>query len=464
MTEANPSGFSPVKDPGRQTFIGARLERLPVGRWHHKLALVVGLGVFYELFEVFMGGVLAAVLTPIWGLSTVEKSVLIGSVFLGMFVGTNVLGRLGDRYGRRRMFFVNLGIYLAFTILAAFSPNVWILAACRFLAGTGAGAEAALIDAYISEFVPKWVRGRYVSLTLVFGMLAYPLVALLGAPLARTTFLWDGWRWLLLAGGSGVLLILWMRRRLPESPRWLVSQGRYEEAEQVLSGIENEIARNEKVELPAYESIPDAPGRRDTVSLKTLWEPAHRIRVFVISALCVFGTLGYYGFSSLAPIILLSKGFDIVQSLTFTAVIGIGYPLGALASFLLSDRAERKHLLVYSGIIQAALGLVFGFVTQSWAILAVGFVLTLFANLFFALAHIYQAEVFPTSIRTTAIGFGYGLGRLAAAILPFVGLAILDAFGAVGLLSGSALMFTLCVIVVGLLGPRTTGKTLEEAA
>lgn len=462
MTADSPLGFAGENSTARTTFVGARLERLPVGRWHHKLALIVGLGVFYELFEVFMGGVLAAVLTPVWGLSTVEKSVLIGSVFLGMFVGTNVLGRLGDKYGRRRMFFVNLGIYLAFTVLAAFSPNVWILAACRFFAGTGAGAEAALIDAYISEFVPKWVRGRYVSLTLVCGMVAYPLVALLGAPLARTDFLIDGWRWLLLAGGSGVIFILWMRRRLPESPRWLVSRGRYDEAEAVLSGIETEIGAG--VELPPYEDIPDAQSPELEASLKSLWDPRYRLRVFVISSLCVFGTLGYYGFSSLAPIILLSKGFDIVQSLTFTAVIGVGYPLGALASFLFSDKAERKHLLVFTGIIQALLGLAFGFATQAWTILVIGFVLTLFANLFFALAHIYQAEVFPTSIRTTAIGFGYGLGRLAAAVLPFIGLTILDAFGPIGLLTGSAIMFALCVAVVGLVGPRTTGKSLEEAA
>ncbi len=94
---------------------------------------------------MFLGGVLAAVLGPLWELSTFEKASLIGSVFLGMFIGALTLGRLADRVGRKKMFLINLGIYLVFSLLAAFSPNVWILIACRFIAGVGAGAEAALI-------------------------------------------------------------------------------------------------------------------------------------------------------------------------------------------------------------------------------------------------------------------------------------------------------------------------------
>ena len=226
MTTLDPP--RPAVDSARPiASIAGRLERLPISGWHRRLTVVVGAGAFYEYFEVFAGSVLVTVLRGPWGLTTAQAALLIGSVFFGMFVGASTLGRLADRVGRRRMFLVNLAIYLTFSLVAAAAQDVWWLVGCRFLAGIGAGAEAALIPAYLGEFVP----GRCIGFALAMGIAAFPVVALLGAPLAGTSALIDGWRWLLLIGASGVPLLLWMRRALPESPRWLVAAGRPDDAE-----------------------------------------------------------------------------------------------------------------------------------------------------------------------------------------------------------------------------------------
>ncbi|WP_046469373.1 MFS transporter [Allosalinactinospora lopnorensis] len=455
------SDSSSAPRPTAAIGIVARLDRLPIGRWHRKLTFIVGIGVFYELFELFLGGVLVAVLTPVWGLTTFEQGALIGSVFLGMFVGANALGALGDRFGRRRMFLVNLTIYLIFGLIAAFSPNVWVLIACRFVAGIGAGAEAALIDAYLGEFLPKRHRGRYVGWALTFGFLAFPAVALLGAPLAAAHVLFfDGWRLLLVAAGSGVVLILWMRRRLPESPRWLAARGRPQEAEAVVAGIEQEVERSTGP-LPQPDSTEHivAPAQQDSFS--SMFRGRYLRRVVMMCVLAVLGTVGYYGFGQLAPVLLVSKGFDIVQSLSYTGIIAVGYPLGALLATLIADRMERKTLIVVSALGIAVCGLVFGAATLTWLILVTGFTLTVFSNIFGTASHMYLAEVFPTRTRNVAIGFSYGTGRLAAAVLPFAGLAVLDAFGAMGVLTGSAILLLVCCANVLLLGPRTTGRNLE---
>src|SRR3954452_25383721 len=133
----------------------ARLDRLPVTRWQWALIVVVGLGTFFDLYEVFLGGVLGAVLTEQWHLGTDGKSLVIASGFAGMFVGAIGLGVAADRFGRRRMFLVNLGLYSLLSLLTAFAPDLGTFLVLRFLGGLALGAELTLVDTYVSEFMPR---------------------------------------------------------------------------------------------------------------------------------------------------------------------------------------------------------------------------------------------------------------------------------------------------------------------
>src|SRR5262249_23132435 len=152
-------------------------------------------------------------------------------------VGTIIFGMGSDRYGRRISFITLLLIYSAFTFLGAFAPSANWLIALRFFAGIGIGAEIVVIDTYVTELVPSYVRGSYVAITQVAGFTAVPVVALLSRLLVPTYFLWAGWRWVMVIGASGALLTWWFRRRLPESPRWLESRGRLSEADAVMTSL-----------------------------------------------------------------------------------------------------------------------------------------------------------------------------------------------------------------------------------
>jgi putative MFS transporter len=230
------------------------------------LIIVVGLGSFFDLYEVFLGGVLGAVLTDQWHLSTNEKSFVIASAFMGMFVGAIVLGIAADRFGRRRMFLLNLGLYSLFSLLTAFAPDLGAFLVLRFLCGVALGAELTLVDTYLSEFLPRLGRGRYIACAYTIGFCGVPVAAFLGGRfVADERLLIDGWRWLLIFGALGALIVWILRSRLPESPRWLLAQGRAEEAEAIVAGAESAVAAV-RGPLPPVADIPDEPAVRLTLA------------------------------------------------------------------------------------------------------------------------------------------------------------------------------------------------------
>ncbi|MGW6159680.1 MFS transporter, partial [Streptomyces sp. NPDC055144] len=316
MTQTTPS------TAGSPSPVSRRLEVLRPGPWHRRLTAIVGVGAFFDLYEVFLGGVLAAALAEPWHLSQTQKSWIIAAGFLGMFVGANVMSLLADRFGRRRMFLVNLGMYSVFSLLCAAAPDVNWLIAARFLAGLGLGAELVLVDTYLSELLPTAVRGRYIAWAYTVGFLGVPLAALLGARLVAEHEIAGvvGWRWLLVAGALGAFCIQWMRRALPESPRWLEARGRRAEAEAVVARIEklNDPRPAGARQVPAprkAEAEAEAQAQVETeavptvrVPLRRMFQPPYRRRTVMWWIFQVLQTVGYYGFGSLAPVVLAAKG------------------------------------------------------------------------------------------------------------------------------------------------------------
>ncbi|MFH9250174.1 MFS transporter [Streptomyces lydicus] len=440
----------------------ARLDRLPPSRWHRRITLVVGIGAFFDLYEIFLGGVLAAVLAEQWHLGHTAKSWVIAAGFLGMFAGANVLSVLADRFGRRRMFLVNLGAYALFSLLCAFAPNLSWLLALRALSGLGLGAELVLVDTYLAEFLPRAVRGRYIAWAYTLGFVGVPVAALLGARLvaAHQPLGVDGWRWLLVAGALGAAFIQLMRRQLPESPRWLTVQGRGEEAERIVAGLEERVARETGGSLPSVPEAETVPERK--VPLGEMFRGDHRRRTVMWWIFQVLQTVGYYGFGSLAPVVLTAKGHTVTESLLYAALSFCGYPLGSALSVPLIDRIERRTLIIASALGIAGCGLAFGFADATWAIVAFGFLLTVCSNVFSNAFHVYQTEIFPTGLRSSAIGIAYSLSRLTSVVLPFVALSVLDDLGPAAVFSASAGLMLLLCLDVALLGPRTTGRSLER--
>jgi MFS transporter, putative metabolite:H+ symporter len=439
--------------------IAARLNRLPATRTHRRVTIIAGIGSFFDLFDIFLAGVLGTVLTQQFALDRLWLPAALSSAFVGMFIGANVLGRFADTFGRRTAFLVNLAIYSAFTLVGAFSVNATMLIASRFLAGIGIGAELTLVDAYLSELLPARLRGRYTAWAYTLGFLGVPAAGLLGRILVpREPFGIEGWRWLFVAGSLGAVIVWFVRRRLPESPRWLEMVGRTIEADAIVKQIENEAAKDAPLPNPGVHevTVTTRPG------LSILFSGEYRSRVVMLGVFHVFQTIGYYGFGTLVPLVLASKGYSIVTSLTFTTLTFIGYPIGSALSLPIIERLDRRWLIAGSAFVMSLLGIGMGYSTSPVAIVALGFLYTAVSNVFSNGLHIFQVEIFPTPVRATAAGMCYGLSRLSSAAMPFVLLPVLERWGAGPMFVVVATALWIVIVDVALFAPSTTGRSLEE--
>jgi len=215
------------------------------------------------------------------------------------------------------------------------------------------------------------------------------------------------------------------------------------------------------------ESPPERPSRsaedaRSVAEVLRIAFSDYRKRTVMLVIFQVLQTVAYYGFGTLAPLVLVSKGFEVTQSLGYAALTFAGYPLGSLVSVPLVERFERKYLIITSALGIAVCGIVFAAATNVAMIVVAGFLLTAVSNIFSNAFHIYQAEIFPTAIRSTASGICYSLSRATSTVLPFVAVPALAALGPVAVFSGSAVLIVLLCLDVGLLGPLSTGLRLEE--
>jgi MFS transporter, putative metabolite:H+ symporter len=459
MTDAAPAAAA----AGTPT-IAARLNRLPITRTHRVAVAVVGLGLFFDVYEIFLAGTLSAVLRQDFGLGADQLKAVLASAFVGQFLGAILLGRLADRVGRRRAFLLNIAIYSGFSVVCGLAPNAEILIAARFLAGVGIGAELALADTYLSDLLPARHRGRYVAVAYTISFLGVPACGFLARWLVPLSPLGiEGWRWMFLLGGIGAALVWIARRGLPESPRWLEAVGRTDEGVGIVERMEEEALRS----LPHGETLPpprldEAPVSGDRLPFRLLFRPPYARRTMMLWVLNVLEVFGYYGFGALAPLILVAKGYSIVTSLTFASLTYIGYPVGSALSLPIIERFERKWLLVWSALGMGAFGLAFGYSTSSTTIIVAGFCYTLVSNIFSNAFHVYQAELYPTRARATASGAAYAMSRLSTAALPYILIPVLDTHGSGAVFAVVAAALVLLALDVGLFGPRTTGRSLEE--
>ena len=463
------------------TDVPARLDRLPWGSWHW--LIVIGLGAVWILdgLEVTIVGSMSDALKPDstgLGMSNFDVG-LAGAVYVaGACLGALFWGELTDRHGRKRLFMITLGVYLLGTVLTAFSLNPLWYFACRFITGTGIGGEYAAINSAIDELIPARYRGRVdvaINGSFWIGAAGGSLltVLLLNKALIPAEY---GWRIAFALGAVLALGVLFVRRNVPESPRWLFIHGHEDEAERIVSDIEDRVADETGERLEDVSETITIRQRRSiglwlitrTVVTRYPKRTVLCLALFVGQAFLYNAFFFTYGDT-------LTTFLGVGQTGWYLAVFAVSNFLGALLLSPLFDRIGRVQMItgtyVVAGVLLAATGVILGSLSATTLTL-MGAIVFFFASAGASAAYLTASEVFPMETRALCIAFFYAVGTAVGGITgPLLFGALIDHASAakditaiaIGYFIGAALMIA-GGIAEALLGVRAEGRSLESIA
>ena len=454
--------------------IVARLDRLPPSRTIWMMVVLISLGGVFEFYDLFFTGYVApgmveaglfkpeslGMFASLQTLAVAGFGTFVFSTFAGLWLGTLVFGSVADKLGRRFVFTWSLMWYMVCSVVMAFQTSGEMINIWRFISGIGIGIELVTIDTYISELIPSSVRGRAYAVNQVITFAVVPVIAFLAFMLKGTRPLGlEYWRVIVLIGSLGAVAVWFVRRGIPESPRWLARQGRLDEAEAVVSEIERKVV----AETGAALSLPQAvePEKEGRGSLREIFGPLYLRRTVSLSIFNMAQVIGFYGFAAWVPTLLIHRGIHVTASLQYAFIIAIANPFGPLIGTWFADKLERKTQVVGGLVTMGVVIALFSQASEPWVLITLGVLFTLASNIMSYAYHGYQAEVYPTRVRARAIGFVYSWSRLAAA---FAGLAIgvlLSHYGVPGVAIFIAMAMVVGIIMI-LLGPSTRGLTLEK--
>jgi putative MFS transporter len=440
------------------THLAARLDRLPLSRFHRRVLCALAVAFVFEFGDLNTFAYVAPSLEDHLGLKVHDIAFVTSASFLGMFLGAVLGGRFADRIGRRRALLISVTFFSLSSLLNAGASSVPTLAVTRLLTGLGLAAMTVAATTYISEVMPAAQRGRMQAAVMSIGLFGIPIMSFSARGLVPLSA--DSWRYVFVFGAVG-LLALPLIARLPESPRWLHQHKGAAHADEVLRTVERAIERA-KGPLPAPVTSASVTVDAPRARYRALLKGRLGRRTLVLAIAWIFQTLGFYGFVSWVPTLLAAHGFDLVHSLTFSALTTLGAVPGALLAWPISDRYGRKAPIVIVSIGIAVCGLAYGLTFNVVAIVAFGFCVNALIQTFAALLYAYTPELYPTELRNSGNGLVYGLGRLSNIAGPLIVATIFDAFGYRPVFIYIAACWAIVAITIAAFGPRTGMHRLEQ--
>lgn len=429
---------------------------MPLSRFHWKLVTASGLGWMFDAMDSGLVSFVLAVLVKEWRLSP-EQVGRIGSMGLvGMFAGAIAVGTLADRYGRKTLFQTTLAIFSVATGLCALAQGYASLLAMRFLVGFGLGGELPVASTLVSELSPKAHRGKLVVVLESFWAFGWALAAVIAYLLIPRM----GWRAAFLLGSAPVLYVLYLRRSMPESPRFLEGAGRFEEAKAVVRDVERACGQPE-VPLEPGPVQPSAPRAR----FAELWAGPAARRTAMLWALWFSMVYSYYGIFTWLPSLLVASGHTLVKSFEFVLLITAAQVPGYFSAAWLVDRWGRKSTLCLYMLGCAVSALAFGRAETDAAIIGWGSLISFFNLGAWGVVYTYTPESYPTALRGTGAGWAAGIGRVGGILAPLaVGQILKSLPGRQDLVFAQfAVVILLGLAVVAVLGEETKGRSLESA-
>ena len=440
--------------------IASRIDRLPSTPMLRKVLMLTGIGwMFDAMNQGMVSGVMAAIGKD-WELTTGQVGLLGSSGMLGMILGAALSGMAADRWGRKTVVTWTLIIFGVASGLSGFAVNYPMLLILRFCTGFGLGGELPAASTLISEYSPTKIRGRNVVLLESFwawGWILAALVAYLMIPVY-------GWRAAFWVGAVPALFAAYLRKTVPESPRYLEKSGKEEEANRLVAIME-EQAGYEPYQKKASKGHQNTE-TKGKMSLAELWSKKYIRSTVVLWTIWIGTNFGYYGFVLWTPSLLVSQGFDLVKSFEFTLIMSLAQLPGYFSAAYLVERIGRKWVLTIYFAGTAMSAWLFGHAASTELVLLYGCLLYFFSLGAWGCVYAYTPEVYPTVARASGTGWASAFGRIGAFAAPLVVPVLYSAYGEKAgygyvfiLLTG---VFAAVAIVVALLGKETMGKSLEE--
>lgn len=433
--------------------VGARLDRLPVSAFHYRVFFLIAAGMFFDGYDLYIQApvVGATVQSHFATLDTARWFVSL--TFVGMTLGSVLAGFLGDRYGRRFTYQFNLMIFGLASLAAAFAVNDGMLIALRFIMGLGLGAEIVVGYGTMTEFVPPAVRGKWMAFMAFVVVSGLPVTAFLASLIIPAY----GWRPMFIIAGIGALIVWYLRKNLPESPRWLEANGRAQEAETLLQTIEAEVAQGKKLPPPGPSVEVPPLGWGD------LLRP-HLLPRMVVGAvtLITINTL-IFGFVNWIPTFFLQQGLGVTKSFWYTFFIDSGSLVGCAIGAFGADFVGRRRTIIGASLWAIVFGAIYPFVKDPALVLGVGFLLMIGIYVLTAILYgVYTSELFPTEVRLRANGVCNFFGRGFTVFTPFFVVSLLRGYGVPGVLGLMIGLLVIQIIVVALWGVEPAKRGLED--
>lgn len=440
-----------------EAFVGNALDEAKISPLHRRVVGLIAAGYFFDVIDFTVFGALVPFLLQSKFATGAEVAAIGSATIFGMFLGTAGQGEFSDRFGRRFIYQFNLLLFGTFTILGAFAPSVTLLIVCRFIAGLGLGAEQPLAFAYAGEYSPKRIRGRILAIVhFIGGACVWPigtaLVLLFGNFATMPEYVWRG-VWLLI--GIGALIVWVFRFTLPESPRFLATHGRGQEALKVLERL--------GIKGPTEPLSSDAASntKSDPIGIVFRMFPV-RVVAGMICFTAFFGVA--IGLGAWLPNMMNGKGFTVTKSLQYTLVMNFAVPCASIFMMYALDKYGRKITSVCAFVAAGIMAIVFANAGTPMELMIAGFIMVFFVQVAGNSMQIFTSEVFPTNARASGFGLASGVGRLATAfILPTI-LWVQNGWGLTTVFVCLAVLLLIAAVSVTQLGPEARQKSLDEIA
>ena len=448
--------------------VASVLDSIGFTRAQFWIFLLILAGEFFNTLEQNSVGAMGSHLKDSLQIGYVQLTGINTATVIGGLIGRLLAGYLADKYGRRFSLGLNLLIYTLGGLLSAVAMNYEWLLVSRLIVGIGIGGEFMIGIVMLSEMVATKFRGTAIGMINVGAgglgnFISYGLFLLLLGPLEVSLGGPDVvWRWTFVILAVPALLVVLYRRRLPETPRVLLSKGRVDEANRSLAILASNSLRPTDAKPPVQLSPDDLP------PMPVHANPAAVFHRFVLRRTVALGVASWMAFGSqvtlnfLMPTLLVERGYSVTQSLLYTMIMNIGSLLGATTAALIAGRVGRRTAVTTAGVLGCVTALAFAALGNgTGAILVLGALFQYFTMVTNTTLATWTAEVFPTAIRASGASIVNGIGNIAGAIMPFLAVALYGSYAFAGVFGLAAAMYAV-LVVAARFAPETRGRSLED--